>query len=266
MDDTHTTDTPFTSYVALGDSFTEGMSDALPDGSYRGWADLLAARLAERSPGFRYANLAVRGKLIGQILDEQVAPAAAMKADLVSLVGGANDVLRPKCDVGLVCARYEEAAERLAPTARKLLLVRPVDPRGRMRGGTRLMPRVERLLATIEETARRHDAAVLDLFSVRTLDDPRMWADDRLHFSTEGHRRVAEGAWQALGLPATFDWTEPLPPAAPVPWTERCRADLRWARIHLGPWVGRRLTGRSSGDGRLPKRAELEIWGPRTTP
>lgn len=94
----------YTSFVAVGDSFTEGMSDALPDGSYRGWADLLAARLAAAArppsgepaaaPGFRYANLAVRGKLIGQIADEQCGPAAAMGADLVTLVGGLNDVLR----------------------------------------------------------------------------------------------------------------------------------------------------------------------------
>lgn len=51
----------YTSLVAVGDSFTEGMSDRLPDGTYRGWADLLAARLAARTTDFRYANLAVRG-------------------------------------------------------------------------------------------------------------------------------------------------------------------------------------------------------------
>ena len=64
---------PYTSFVALGDSFTEGMSDELPDGSYRGWADLLAARLAAREPGFRYANLAVRGKLALYATDEAFA-------------------------------------------------------------------------------------------------------------------------------------------------------------------------------------------------
>src|SRR5437588_6279714 len=108
--------TPVTSFAAVGDSFTEGMSDALPDGTYRGWADLLAARLAARTPGFRYANLAVRGKLIGQIVDEQTGPAAAMGADLVTLVGGLNDVLRPTCDVASVCARLEAAVTRLAPS------------------------------------------------------------------------------------------------------------------------------------------------------
>src|SRR5690349_9031173 len=114
--------TTYTSFVAVGDSFTEGMSDGLPDGSYRGWADLLAARLADRAPGFRYANLAVRGKLIGQIVAEQADPAAAMGADLVTLVGGLNDVLRPKCDVERVCGLLEEAAERLAPSCKQLVL------------------------------------------------------------------------------------------------------------------------------------------------
>ncbi|GAA3075002.1 hypothetical protein GCM10020254_18660 [Streptomyces goshikiensis] len=94
----------YTSFVAVGDSFTEGMSDGLPDGSYRGWADLLAARLAAREPGFRYANLAVRGKLIGQIAGEQAPVAAGMGADLVTLVGGLNDALRPKVDMGRVRA------------------------------------------------------------------------------------------------------------------------------------------------------------------
>lgn len=107
-----------TSLVALGDSFTEGMSDLLPDGSYRGWADLLATRMAARTPGFRYANLAVRGKLIGQIVEEQVPVATAMGADVITLVGGLNDTLRPKCDMGRVKGLLTEAVERLTPRAR----------------------------------------------------------------------------------------------------------------------------------------------------
>jgi chromosome segregation ATPase len=35
------------------------------------------------------------------------------------------------------------------------------------------------------------------------------------------------------------------------------RADLKWARQHLVPWLGRRLRGESSGDGRAPKRPDL---------
>jgi lysophospholipase L1-like esterase len=52
---------PVRSFVALGDSFTEGVGDPYPDGTFRGWADRFAAQLAAASPGLRYANLAIRG-------------------------------------------------------------------------------------------------------------------------------------------------------------------------------------------------------------
>lgn len=249
-----------TSFVAVGDSFTEGMSDALPDGSYRGWADLLAARLAARSPGFRYANLAVRGKLIGQIADEQAPVAAAMGADLVTLVGGLNDVLRPQCDVDLVCARLEEAVGRLAPGCRQLVLMRSPGRRGPVL--ERFRPRMEQLFAFIDTLAERHDALVVDLFSAEVLGDSRLWAEDRLHLNAEGHRRVAEAVWQALGHPPESDWREPLPPAVRPGWSTRRASDVRFAREHLVPWIGRRLTGRSSGDGLPPKRAELLPYEP----
>ncbi|MGP4112143.1 SGNH/GDSL hydrolase family protein [Streptomyces sp. 4N509B] len=249
------------SFVAVGDSFTEGMSDLLPDGSYRGWADRLAARLAaEAGDGFHYANLAVRGKLIGQIVNEQVELAAAMEADLVTLVGGLNDVLRPRCDLDLVCARLEAAVARLAPSCGTLVLMRTPARRGPVL--ERCRPRVERLFLALDDIAARHGALLVDLYAPPVMGDPRLWADDRLHLTADGHRRVAEAVWQRLGHPATFDWQTVLPPPTPTRWAARFGADLRFTRQHLLPWIGRRLTGRSSGDGRPPKRPELAPLAP----
>lgn len=246
----------YSSFVAVGDSFTEGMSDLLPDGSYRGWADLLAGRLAAlRSPGFRYANLAVRGKLIRQISADQVDTAAAMGADLITLVGGLNDVLRPTCDVDAVCAVLESSVQRLAPACKQLVLMRSPARRGPV--ATRFLPRMEQLFAVVDELAERHGALVVDLYGAEVLGDPRMWAADRLHLTAEGHARVAEAVWQTLGLPAESEWALGLPPAVRPRWAERRSADARFAREHLLPWIGRRLTGRSSGDGRPAKRPEL---------
>ncbi|WP_405441929.1 SGNH/GDSL hydrolase family protein [Streptomyces avidinii] len=249
----------YTSFVAVGDSFTEGMSDLLPDGSYRGWADLLAARLAAREPAFRYANLAVRGKLIGQIVEDQVPVAAAMGADVVTLVGGLNDALRPKVDMGRVRDHLESAVELLAPSCKRLVLMRSPGRNGPVM--ERFRPRMEELFATIEELAARHGAVVVDLYGASALADPRMWDVDRLHLTAEGHRRVAEAVWQALGLPAEVDWRTELPAEAPPGWTVRRAQDLSFARQHLLPWIGRRLTGRSSGDGRPAKRPELLPYG-----
>ncbi|MFI8520190.1 SGNH/GDSL hydrolase family protein [Streptomyces sp. NPDC085481] len=254
----------YTSLVALGDSFTEGMSDRQPDGSYRGWADVLAGRLAARTPGFRYANLAVRGKLIGQIVDEQVDTAAAMKADVVTLVGGLNDTLRPKCDMGRVRGLLGEAVERLAPSCGQLVLMRSPGRNGPVM--ERFRPRMEELFAYVDELAARHGALVVDLYGAPALGDPRLWDVDRLHLTAEGHHRVAEAVWQTLGLAPEHDWQAPLPPAVHPGWASRRLADARFAREHLGPWIGRRLTGRSSGDGRAPKRPELAPYEVPETP
>ncbi|MBT2450941.1 SGNH/GDSL hydrolase family protein [Streptomyces sp. ISL-43] len=249
----------YTSFVAVGDSFTEGMSDLLPDGSYRGWADLLADRLAAREPGFRYANLAVRGKLIGQIAEEQAPAAAAMGADVVTLVGGLNDALRPKVDMGRVRGHLEEAVGLLAPACGTLVLMRSPGRDGPVMD--RFRPRMEEVFVIVEELAARHGAVVVDLYGASVLADPRMWDVDRLHLTAEGHRRVAEAVWQALGLPAEEDWRAELPAAVPPGWAVRRAQDLSFARQHLLPWVGRRLTGRSSGDGLPSKRPELLPYG-----
>jgi lysophospholipase L1-like esterase len=244
------------SLVAVGDSFTEGMSDLLPDGSYRGWADLLAGRMAAVTPGFRYANLAVRGKLIQQIVDEQVDVAAAMQADVITLVGGLNDTLRPKCDMVRVRDLLTEAVERLAPACKQLVLMRSPTRQGPVQA--RFRSRMEELFTVVDELAARHGAVVVDLYGAPALSDQRLWDVDRLHLTAEGHRRVAEAVWQTLGYdPEDTEWRTPIPATVPPRWVARRIADARFARQHLLPWIGRRLTGRSSGDGLPPKRPDL---------
>ncbi|MFD7600288.1 SGNH/GDSL hydrolase family protein [Streptomyces mirabilis] len=252
------TNATYTSLVAVGDSFTEGMSDRLPDGSYRGWADLLAGRMATRTPGFKYANLAVRGKLIGQIVEEQVDVAVAMRPDVITLVGGLNDTLRPKVDMGRVRALLEEAVERLAPACERLVLMRSPGRNGPVL--ERFRPRMEELFSVVDQLADRHGALVVDLYGAPSLADPRMWDVDRLHLTAEGHRRVAEAVWQTLGYePEDKEWRTPMPPTAPPGWVARRAADASFARQHLLPWIGRRLTGRSSGDGRTGAHFSAEL-------
>ncbi|MDQ0935932.1 SGNH/GDSL hydrolase family protein [Streptomyces turgidiscabies] len=252
------TNTSYTSLVAVGDSFTEGMSDRLPDGTYRGWADLLAARMAARTPGFRYANLAVRGKLIAQIAAEQTPVAVALEPDVITLVGGLNDTLRPKCDMGRVRGLLEEAVEQLAPACKQLVLMRSPSRQGPV--FDRFRPRVEELFACVDDLASRHGALVVDLYSAPSLGDPRLWDVDRLHLTGEGHRRVAEAVWQTLGYDAEDpEWRTPVPATAPPGWGMRRVADARFAHQYLLPWIGRRLTGRSSGDGRTGAHFSAEL-------
>ena len=245
--------TGWSCYVALGDSFTEGLEDLAEDGTYRGWADRLADALAERNPTLRYANLAVRGRLLPQITQEQVPQAIEVGADLVSLVGGGNDVLRPGADPDTLADRLEAAVASLRESGADVLLATGVDPvKSALISLTR--GKVATYNSHIWSIARRQQAYVLDLWGMKSLQDRRMWATDRIHLTAEGHRRVALHALDTLGVGSGQDWAALLPAAPSRVRREAVREDAQWVRAYVGPWVGRRLRGQSSGDAVQAKR------------
>jgi lysophospholipase L1-like esterase len=251
--------TSWTRYVAIGDSFTEGLGDPYPGapGSWRGWADRVAAELARRTDAFVYANRAIRGKLLGQIIDGQLPEALALRPDLVSMSGGGNDLLRPGIDVDALGAQLDDAVGRLRAAGADVILFTGVDPID-----TPLIRRTRGRVATynehIHEIAARRGAFVVDQWAMPILRDWRMWSVDRLHMSPAGHRRVALAVLDTLGLPvADAGWREPLPPLPELRLSARLLREMRWARAYLFPWVVRRLRRQSSGDHVTAKRPAL---------
>ncbi len=249
-------------FVAIGDSFTEGLDDPGPGGGFRGWADLVADALSEHRPGFRYANLAIRGKLLGQIVAEQVPRAVELAPDLVSLAAGGNDILRGT-DVDALAALFESAVATLQAAGCRVLIFTGFDPR--MFPVIRLLRgRIAAYNMHLRGIADSSGCDLVDLWSMPVLKDPRAWSPDRLHLTTEGHRRVALRTCEVLGIPVTEDWRvsllpapRPSGPATRARWLAARRQDARWAREYAGPWVRRRLRGASSGDGLPPKRPDL---------
>ena len=248
----------YRSFVALGDSFTEGMDDRRPDGTYRGWADLVAGHLARQVEDFRYANLAIRGRLLGPIVAEQLEPALAMRPELVTIAGGGNDILRNKVDPGALMALLDDAVRRLRETGATVVVFSGADPTQLWPAGHRLMPRIIALHEAVQRIAAERGAVHVDLWSDDGFRDTRMWSDDRLHLSTVGHQRAAAHVLDRIGVPPLVDWRVELPPGTAVPWVRARVEDARWVRRHLAPWVNRRLRGRSSGDLIGPKRPVLE--------
>ena len=247
------------SFVAMGDSFTEGMDDPYPDGTYRGWADLVAARLAvDAGPDFGYANLAIRGRLLDRVVDEQLEPTLAMKPDLVSFAAGGNDILRRKVDPDRLVDRIDQVIGRLRATGADVVMFRFADVMVRLPGGQRLVgPRAALLNDGVRRLADKHGAHLVDLYADDTFRNPLMWSTDRLHLSPAGHRRVAAHVLDALGVGVEEEWLLMPPAPAPTPWLLARGADLRWAGQHLAPWIRRRLAGASSGDLVTAKRPEL---------
>ncbi len=295
------------SFVALGDSFTEGLNDRTPNGMYRGWADRFADLLAADQPGLRYANLAVRGKLLGEIVTEQVPRAVQLRPDLVSIAAGGNDILRPGSDPDELAQTFDQAVLSLRSAGCRVLLFTGFDPSAfpvirMLRGKTAVFNMHLRTIAAAR------DCTLVDLWSMKILGDRRMWSADRLHLNSEGHRRVALYVAETAGVPVIADWRAPvegaafpaaLPGQVPRPvagaaavagasasaggeaagravarvrarltsargradrslaWMSARQQDTRWAWEYAVPWVRRRLTHRSSGDGIPPKFPEL---------
>lgn len=246
------------SFVALGDSFTEGLNDARPDGTYRGWADRVAEALAAETEEFRYANLAVRGRRLDRIAGEQVDAAVPMRPALVSLCGGGNDILNPRCDPHALGRMLQQAVRRLVETGATLVVFTGFDTAGRVPLGARLAMRTATYNELIRRAVAEFDALLIDMWEMAILRDDRMWSDDRLHLSEEGHSRVAAAVLEALGRDPGLDWrAPPRSPMLPRAWVAARRDDARWARVHLLPWMGRHLRGQSSGDGVTPKLPTL---------
>ena len=248
----------FTRYVALGDSTTEGLEDPYPDGGWRGFADRLAGRLAELNPDLGYANLAVRGRLAGQIRDEQLEPALALGPDVASVVGGLNDILRPRVDLDVVARHLDAMIASLRAAGAEVLTLTYPDPAAIIPLARGARGRTLRHNANLREICAPHGARLADL-ERRGVADPRLWAPDRLHANPEGHARIAAAMAEALELPGAGDaWADPLPPAGPGPRAHLVVVrEAAWFGRHMAPWVVRRLRGVSSGDGVTAKRPTL---------
>jgi lysophospholipase L1-like esterase len=254
----------FHRFVAIGDSFTEGYGDPDPGspGGLRGWADRTAEVLATRTDDFAYANLAIRGRLLGRIVDEQIAPAVALQPDLVTISAGGNDVIRPGTDPDAIAARLDPALAELAATGATVVLFTGVDV-----GFSPVFRRIRGKVAIFNELlhglAAKHGALVADQWSLKSIQRADFWGVDRLHLNAYGHHEVARMVLDVLDVPNDLQPSSP----APLPersWREARVEDLQWTRVHLIPWIGRRLRGVSSGDSVLPKRPGFERlsgWG-----
>jgi lysophospholipase L1-like esterase len=245
---------PWHRFVALGDSFTEGIGDPEPrsEGGVRGWADRVAEELSAGQPEFAYANLAVRGLLMQQILDQQLGPALALKPDLVTLSAGGNDIVFRRSDPDRMAEKMDDAVGTLTATGATVVLFAGPDW-GAIPIFSQIRGKVAIFNENLHTVAAHHDAVMVDMWSLRELTDPGMWDPDRLHFSPLGHHTIAAAMLNALGVSHSLKPLEPkqLPPPS---WKEARAEDLVWAREYLVPWVLRRLRQRSPEEGLTAKR------------
>jgi lysophospholipase L1-like esterase len=256
--------------VCIGDSFTEGMcDDTRADGEFLGWADRLAQHLAQQpdtqsDTQVQYANLAIRGKLLDQVVDDQIDAALALNPTIITFHAGPNDVLRRGTDLDDLFRRYDQAVQRLTTVhdgeQHRVVLFTAIGRAGGTGKVAQLLAdRFALFNANVRTTAKKYDCIVVDLEPIDVLTDRRLWFEDRLHLNTQGHERVAAAAFAAITNEPNQEqwWTLPLPPAPKRSKTQDLKADALWVKNHMLPWLHRRIKGVSSGDGRMPKDQTL---------
>ena len=211
----------FHRYVALGDSFTEGVGDPDPTrpNGLRGWADRVAEGLAAQTDDFGYANLAIRGRKLPQVLAEQLEPALTLRPDLVSIHAGANDVLRPRVDLDALAASYDAAIGRLTDSGAHVVMFTIFDP-----GTSGLYSALRGRMAIFNEFAReiseRHGTSLVDMWRMSGRHMPEVMTElfdgDRMHLNRFGHQLIALAVLDALESSTRWCRTRPTP-ARPSP-------------------------------------------------
>ncbi|MEY3149404.1 MAG: hypothetical protein RL029_678 [Actinomycetota bacterium] len=247
----------FNRFIALGDSMTEGMQDEIVNGKYRGWADRVADVMAQHYQDFTYANLAIRGKLVGQVYEEQVPVALQLvnsARTIVSFHAGANDVIRPKYDPEKTITTYNAAVDTLIKSGASLMLFCVMEESDKKNKTAQIWAeRFAIFNQNVREKANAVGAILFDPNNDHFWKDSRFIHEDRLHLNSEGHRRVAQAVLARLNLPHDPDWRQPLPPKSPVSALEKAQINLHWFGAYAIPWMMRRARRRSSGDGRTAK-------------
>ena len=241
-------------YVALGDSLTEGLCDPAPDGALRGWADRLALLLAARG-GLHYANLAVRSQRVSDLCGPQLDRALQLQPDLVSILVGANDLVKPRVDVAALARRLEDAVTTLRGAGADVLLVTPFLPGNR--AAAVYARRFSAFATALGGVAARTGAILIDTDLHPTLRERENWGEDLVHLGSRGHRFLAYRAGELLGVPHA-DALGALD--AVLHENEPIGAGLWWRR-HALPWVWRRVNGRTAGDGRSAKHDDYVYLG-----
>jgi lysophospholipase L1-like esterase len=242
-------------YVAIGDSFTEGVGDPQPGGRVRGWADLVAIGLADAHGSVEYANLAIRGRLLEAIATGQCDAALALepRPDFMTFNGGGNDMMRSSWDAPRIEAFIRRVVDRTAEAGVSLVILSGPDPTERLPRGRVFAERADQLMGIVERVDAENDHVTF----VDNYRDPEMrraayWDTDRLHLNPLGHARVASRVLDAMGVVTEL----PVAPAGD-PGRPGLLAEAAYVGRYVLPWLGRRLTGRSSGDGRVPKHP---VW------
>jgi lysophospholipase L1-like esterase len=192
---------PWHHFVAIGDSFTEGVGDSVDGFARLGAVDRLAAALRQSNPDLRYTNLAQRGLVVTEIREQQLETTLRLEPDLVSVVAGANDIMTGRFSAD----RWEEEFRTLYVALTQIgatviaanLPAFPILRTLKEPLQTRVMNNVTRGNGIIERLAAQYQVILVDSWTVSQQTDREDWSEDGVHLNSRGYFKFAE---EVLGI------------------------------------------------------------------
>ena len=243
----------YRSYVAMGDSLTEGLGDTgFEKNRYnKGWADRLASLLAREAAfaghAFDFANVALRGSSSLHILTAQLERTLELKPDLVTIMTGANDLSWLPWRKKAIDPLLRGALVRLYDVGAHVVLINTVRP-AHTTLAKLMIGRSRQMSNLIERIGAEFGAPVVDVHSMREFERLDFWASDLVHFSSNGHVRVTNLVAEELGLTCRDETANVAGKTRLGPLSF-----FSWLGRDVIPFWSRKVRGVTSGFGREPK-------------
>ena len=180
-------------FVAIGDSFTEGIGDEVEGIALKSWVDHFVQLCVN---DIEYANFAKRGLVTQEIRSQQLEKALTFNADLVSLIAGANDVLKGRWNHNAYKNDMEFMINTLSKTGADIMIANLPDFTVRLPFASEKKQIIkEQLLEAndvIRSLSREYKLHNVDFWSHPLVNDNTLWSKDLIHPNSKGYVKVAE--------------------------------------------------------------------------
>ncbi|MBP2242766.1 lysophospholipase L1-like esterase [Cytobacillus eiseniae] len=179
-------------FVAMGDSLTVGVGDEVEGFPRSSWVDTFAQM---HSPPFLATNLAKRGLVTKEVRMTQLEKALTLQADLVSLITGANDILKEQWNRNEYKNEMEHMIDALSQTGATIIIGNMPDFTARLPIPTEKKQGLKEQLLAANEVIyllnHEYKFHLIDFWNTPLAQDPSIWSNDRIHPNSRGYQEIA---------------------------------------------------------------------------
>ncbi|AYF09504.1 MULTISPECIES: SGNH/GDSL hydrolase family protein [Bacillus] len=180
-------------FVSIGDSFTEGIGDEVEGIALKSWVDHFAQLCVN---GIEYANFAKRGLVTKEIRSQQLEKALTFNPDLVSLIAGANDVLKGRWNHQEYKNEMEFMIDTLSKTDADIIIANLPDFTVRLPFSSEKKQMLKEQLLEANEVilslSSEYKLHYVDFWKHPLVNDNSLWSTDLIHPNSKGYVKVAE--------------------------------------------------------------------------